>query len=432
MLEPMATEDPPATPLWRDRNFGLVWAGETLAQLGVQVGQIALPVIAIELLLATEFQVGALNAAGVAAFLLIGLPAGAWVDRWFKRRTMIVADLVRAGAVLAVPLLWYADALAVWHLYLVAGAIGVATVFFDVSYQSFVPFLVRAEQVPEANSKLEASFQVARIAGPGLGGLLLKVISAPTLMLADAIGYLVSAACLARARDHEVRPGGSGHGRLRDDIIEGLSFVSRHELIRPITFCTAVGNFGFTVVFTLTPLLVLREIGLEPWVMGVAFSAGAVGGILGALAAPRIGRWIGEGTMIPASAVAMGVALALVPLAAYAPNRPAALALIVLGELVIGFNILAYNVMQVSMRQRVCPPRLLGRMNASIRFVVWGVMPIAALLSGAVAGGIGVAPTMWIGTVIALFAAWPVLASPLRGLRTLPSGPTEPAPAERL
>ena len=124
MLEPMATEDPGTTPLWGDRNFGLVWAGETLAQLGMQVGQIALPVIAIELLLATEFQVGALNAAGVAAFLLIGLPAGAWVDRWLKRRTMIVADLLRAGAVLAVPLLWWAGDLAMWHLYAVAGVIG--------------------------------------------------------------------------------------------------------------------------------------------------------------------------------------------------------------------------------------------------------------------------------------------------------------------
>lgn len=419
----MATEHPAVTPLWRDRDFGYVWAGETVAQLGVQLGQIALPVIAIELLLAGEAEVGALRAAGVAAFLLVGLPAGAWVDRWLKRRTMIVADLVRAAAVVAVPLLWWAGDLAMWHLYAVAGVIGVATVFFDVSYQSFVPFLVRAEQVPEANSKLEASFQVARIAGPGLGGLLLKVISAPLLMAADAVGYAVSAACLARARDREERPEPVGRGRLRADIAEGLGFVWRHPLIRPITMCTAIGNAGFTVVSTLTPLLILRELGFEPWAMGAAFSIGAVGGILGAAASPRLGHRFGEGTTIPLTAVAMGLAMALVPLAALAPNRPVAFVVLVVAELVVSFNVLAYNVVQVSMRQRVCPPRLLGRMNASIRFVVWGVQPVAALLAGSVAAAIGVVPTMWLGTGIGMLAAVPVLASPLRGMRTLPSEP---------
>jgi MFS family permease len=418
----------PATgegPLWKDRNFGLVWAGETIAQFGVQLGHIALPVIAIELLRATEFQVGVLNAAGVAAFLLVGLPAGAWVDRWLKRRTMIWADLVRAAAVLAVPVLWFGDALAMWHLYVVAGIVGVGTVFFDVSYQSYVPILVRAEQVPDANSKLETTAQIARVAGPGVGGLLLKVISAPLLLVSDAIGYLVSAACLSRVRDHEVRRRPEEHGRLWDDIVEGLAWVWRHDLIRRITLCTSIGNLGFVVVFTLAPLLILRELGFEPWVMGLVFSVGAAGGILGAMATPRLGRAVGEGTVIPVSAVAMGLALALLPLAALAPADAVAFGLLVMGEFTISFTVLTYNIMQVSMRQRVCPRRLLGRMNASIRFVVWGVMPIGALASGAIATHLGVVATMWIGVAISLFSASLVLFSPLLGMKRLPDSPEE-------
>lgn len=418
----------PATgegPVWKDRNFGLVWAGETIAQFGVQLGHIALPVIAIELLRATEFQVGVLNAAGVAAFLLVGLPAGAWVDRWLKRRTMIQADLVRAAAVLAVPALWFGDALAMWHLYVVAGIVGVGTVFFDVSYQSYVPILVRAEQVPDANSKLETTAQIARVAGPGVGGLLLKVISAPLLLVGDAIGYLVSAACLSRVRDHEVRRRPEDNGRLWDDIVEGLAWVWRHDLIRRITLCTSIGNLGFVVVFTLVPLLILRELGFEPWVMGLVFGVGAAGGILGAMATPRLGRAIGEGTVIPVSAVAMGLALAGLPLAALAPSDAVAFGLLVVAEFIISFTVLTYNIMQVSMRQRVCPPRLLGRMNASIRFVVWGVMPIGALASGAIATHLGVVATMWIGVVISLFSASPVLFSPLLGMKRLPDSPEE-------
>ncbi|MDP3893278.1 MFS transporter [Nocardioides sp.] len=416
----------PATgegPVWRDRNFGFLWAGETVAQFGVQLGHIAMPVIAIELLRATELQVGILNAAGVAAFLLVGLPAGAWVDRWLKRATMIRADLVRAAAVLAVPALWFGDLLAMWHLYVVAAVIGVATVFFDVSYQSYVPILVRPEQVTDANSKLETTAQIARVAGPGVGGLLLKVISAPMLMVSDAIGYLVSAACLSRVRDHERPSRREDHGRLREDIAEGLGFVWRHDLIRRIMFCTSIGNLGFVLAFTLAPLLILRELDFDPWVMGAVFSVGAVGGIVGALATPWLGRWMGEGTLIPVSSLAMGAALAALPLAALAPSKTVAFVVLVIGEFTISFTVLAYNIMQVSMRQRVCPPRLLGRMNASIRFVVWGVMPIGALLSGVIATRVGVVPTMWVGVGITLLASAPVLFSPLLGMRRLPDRP---------
>lgn len=412
-------------PLRTDRDFRLFWFGESIAQLGFQVGLIAMPVIAVELLRASEFEVGVLAAASFAAFLLVGLPAGAWVDRWLKRRTMIRANLARAAAMVAVPVLWWADVLAMWQLYIVAAVIGVATVFFDVCYQSYVPILVRRDQVSQANSALETTAQVARIAGPGLGGLALKVIAAPLLMLADAVGYLVSALCLSRVRDEEQPSDPTTHGRLVDDIREGLSFVWRHDLLRRITACTSLSNLGNTMVFTLVPIVVLRTLGFEPWVMGVVFGVGSVGGIVGAAATPWLGRRLGEGTVIPLAAVASGVALAVVPLSLVVPRDPWSLVLLIGGELVLSFSVLAYNVSQVSMRQRICPPRLLGRMNASIRFVVWGVMPISALLSGVLATAIGLAPTLWLGVVIVILGSLPVLFSRLTGMAKLPDAPEE-------
>lgn len=409
--------------LLHDRDFRYLWAGETTSVLCREVGLLALPVVAVELLRATEFQVGALNAASMAAFLLVGLPAGAWVDRWRKRRTMIVADLVRMAAALVVPLLWFAGELQIWHLYVVAAVIGVGTVFFDVSYQSYLPFLVRSDQVPEANSRLEGTAQVARIAGPAVGGLMLKVISAPVLMLADAVGYLVSALCLRRIRDREVASEPDQHEPLVRAIAEGLRFVVRHPLIRQVTLCTSVGNVGATMVFTLLPILVLRRLGFEPWVMGLVFSVGALGGILGALLAARLGRLVGEGTLIPLSAALLGVSLLPVPMTVLAPDRLTAGMVLVAAEFLTSFGVLTYNVMQVSMRQRVCPPRLLGRMNASIRFLVWGGMPISSLAAGSLAGWIGLVPTLWIGAGITTVAMLPVLFSPLLGMRTLPTSP---------
>ncbi|MDP9821599.1 MFS transporter [Nocardioides massiliensis] len=421
-----------APPLAADPNFRRFWAGVTLGQLGAQLGHIALPVVAVQLLMASELELGVLNAAATAAFLLVGLPAGAWVDRWAKRRVMIRADVVRAVAISAIPVLWAFDALAMWHLYVVAAVIGVATVFFDVAYQSVLPFLVRREQVSDANGKLEGVAQVARVAGPAAGGLLLKVVSAPLLFVADAIGYAFSAFFLSRVHDREVPRVRAPEARLRTEIAEGLGFVLRHRLLVRIVACTTLSNLAFTLAFTLMPILVLRIIGLEPFWFGVVMGAGAVGGIVGAVLAPRIGRVVGEGTAIPLASLLGGATLALVPLSASLGSPYAAMGVLLLAEFCFSFSVLVYNVMQVSMRQRICPEHLLGRMNASIRFFVWGIMPLSALLSGVLGDRIGVVATMWVAVVLACLAAVPVVFSPLLGMKTLPDAPDaapEPAPS---
>ncbi len=407
-----------ARPLRKNASFLWLWLGEGISELGAQFSGLALPVLAVSLLGATEWQVGILGAAQTAAFLVVGLPAGAWIDRMLKRQVMIVADLVRVVALALVPALWFAGTLQIWHLYVIGAVIGVATVFFDVSYQSFIPVLLPSEQIGSANSKLEATSQVARIGGPGLAGALLTIVSAPVLLLADAVSYLVSAFALWRVRDTEKLRDPAERQSLPKEIAEGLHFVFAHQLLRRITLTTGSANFFGTLAMTLQTILILRILGLGPAGLGVIFSVGAVGGLLGALATPWLTKRVGEGTSVSLSALVSGIALAFVPLAGLLPQF--ALTILIVGAFIESFTVLVYNITQVTMRQRLTPPRLLGRMNSSIRFIVWGVMPISSLLSGLLGTTIGILPTMWIGAVGAVLGSGFALFSPLTGMKELP------------
>lgn len=421
--EPASRERPdaaePVGSLWRDANFLTLWSGQALAQVGSQVTELALPVLAVLLLQATEFEVGVLSAAGVAAFLVVGLPAGAWIDRMRKRRVMIWADAVRAIALLAVPALWWIGVLQMWHLVLVALVVGIATVFFDVSYQSVIPSLVRPSQIAEANGKLEATGQLANIAGPALGGWLIGAITAPLAIVATVGTYAASFVALTLTRDHEVPRAADDRAPIAREIGEGLRWVFGNPLLRRVVGTTGISNFFSTVSFTLLPIFLLRELGLTPAAMGVIFSLGSIGGLAGAAATPHIVRWIGEARAIPVSAIAFSTIALMLPLAATFPTF--AFGLLVVQGFVGSFAVLVYNITQVTFRQRITPGRLLGRMNASVRFCVWGVMPIAALLAGGLGTWLGVVPTMWIGAVGQLLSALCVVIGPFWMLRQLPA-----------
>lgn len=418
---------PPARKgsLWHDRNFLTLWSGQAFSQFGAQITELAIPVLAVLLLNATEFEVGVLNAANVAAFLIIGLPAGAWIDRMRKRHVMIWADGVRAVALATVPLLWWAGVLQMWHVIAVAIVMGVATVFFDVSYQSIIPSLVRPNQIAEANGKLQSTYELANIAGPGIGGWLVGVLTAPFAILATVGTYVFSLVALLFTRDHEERRAPEDHAPILHEIREGLKFVFTEKLLRRIVGFTASGNFFNTLATTLLPIFLLRELGFTPASMGLVFSLGAIGGFVGAIATPHIVRWIGEARAIPVSAIAMSVVAALLPIAALVPA--VAFPLLVAQSFIASFTVLLYNITQVTFRQRITPARLLGRMNASVRFVVWGVMPIAALLSGALGTWLGVVPTMWIGAVGQVLACLFVVIAPFWTMRELPDVHSESA-----
>lgn len=422
----MTTAAPP--PLWRHGDFRHLWASETVSQVGSQITQLALPVLAVTILSATPLQMGVLTALETAAFLLVGLPAGACVDRWRRKRVLVTGDLVRMVTLGSLPLAWALDALSLPQLFVVAAITGTATVFFDVAWQSYLPTLVAPAQVVDGNAKLSASQEVARVAGPGITGVLLQVVGAPLLIGFDAASFLLSAVFIGRIRHPDTVPDRAGRRPLRVEIGEGLGFVVRHRLLRRIVACTGTGNLFNSITATLLVLFALRYLHLPESVVGLVFSAGAVGGVVGALTGARFARWVGEGRAIPLSALVLVPFAALYPLAAVG----APVALLMVGSFGISWGVVVYNVTQVSFRQRLCPPRLLGRMNASVRFIVWGTMPLGGLLGGLLGTWLGVLPTLWIAAAGQVLAVLPVVLSPLLGMRELPDhlDETQPRPAE--
>jgi MFS family permease len=402
--------------LWRHHDFRQLWAAETVSQVGTQVTQLAFPVLAVTLLAATPLEMGVLTALETAAFLLIGLPAGAWVDRWRRQRVLVMSDLVRAAGLASLPVAWVLDLLTLLQLFVVAALIGTATVFFDVAYQSYLPVLVDRDQIVDGNGKLESSREVAHMAGPGLAGLLLKVLSAPVLIAADALSFLLSALFISRIRRVDDVPDRADRRPLRVEIAEGLGFVVRHPLLRRIVACTGTSNLFSAITSTLLVLFALRTLGLSQSTLGLVLSAGAVGGLLGAVTGPRFARLVGEGRAIPLSV------LLLLPFAACAPLAVLGAPAVLLAVSTFGFSwgTVAYNITQVSFRQRLCPPALLGRMNASVRFLVFGTMPLGGLLGGVLGTWFGVVPALWVAVAGQVLAALPVTLSPLIGMRELP------------
>jgi len=402
-------------------DFRRLWTGDALGQLGAQLTVLALPVLAVQTLAATEWEMGVLTAAEYAAFLLIGLPAGAWVDRMRKRRVLIVADLVRAAVLGAVVVTAATGHATIPLLIAAALVVSVATVFFDVSHQSYIPGLVGLDHLVEGNSKLQATASVAQVAAPALGGLLLRIIAAPALIAITVVTYLISAFAVGRIRQRETPPHPDTRRPLRTEIAEGLRFVVHEPYLRRIVACTSLANFGNAVSTAVLVIYVLRTLDLGTAAYGAIVSASAIGGLLGAVVAGRLAQWIGEGRIIPLSALVSAPAAALVPLAA--TSIIPAVPLLITGGAAFGFSVIVYNVAQVSFRQRVCPPPLLGRMNASVRFIVWGSMPIGGLLGGWLGTHLGVLPTLWVSVGFMALAALPVVLSPLIRMRDLPGAP---------
>jgi MFS family permease len=402
--------------LWRHRDFRQLWAAETISQVGTQITLLAMPVMAVTLLHATPFEMGVLTALETVAFLVIGLPAGAWVDRWRRKRVLVVNDLIRVVALGSLPVAWAFGVLSLPLLFVIAVVTGTARVFFDVAYQSYLPTLVAPTQVVSGNAKLAASEQVALVAGPGVTGVLLRILGAPLLIAFDALSFLLSALFIGRIRHVDAVPETSGRRRLRSEIAEGLLFVVRHPLLRRIVACTGLFNLLSSMTMALLVLFVLRTLDLSESTLGTVFSVGAVGGILGATTAAWFARWVGEGRSIPVSVlVSAGFGLCI-PLAAVV----APVALLILGWFGVAWGVVVYNVTQVSFRQRLCPPRLLGRMNASVRFIVFGTMPLGGLIGGVLGEWLGVTATLWIAALGGFAACLPVVLSPLMGMRDLP------------
>lgn len=416
----VATARPALPPLSRNRAFRLLWLGEGISVLGNATSLVLLPLTAVVAFDAGPGWMGALATAAWLPWLLIGLPAGAWVDGLPARRVMITADLISAAAYASIPLAWWLDALTLTQLLLVALAGGAATVFFRAAYSAFLPQVVPAAQLEAANGRLFGTESAMQVAGPGVGGLLAQWFTAAFGVLLDALSFVVSAVCLWR-----IRPEGEAAARpeaptpLRTRIAEGVRFV-RHD--RYLPWLTAVGglaNLGHTGLGALLVLFLVRDLGLDPSGVGLVMALGSCGGLVGALLATPLSRRIGSGHASTVFMLGAGLPCLLVPLAA--PG--AGVALVPVGLFLAGVFVVAGNVVRGAWRQRYVPLRLMGRVVTTTQLVNFGTMPVGGLLSGVLGAQLGVRATIAVMAVVVLVSSLLFLLSPFRGLRDLPAPP---------
>ena len=408
--------------LWRHGDFLRLWTGETISQFGSQISQLAIPFTAILVLDATAFEVAALTTVEFLPFIIFTLPAGVWVDRMRRRPILIAGDVGRAVLLGSIPIAYILDVLTLGQLFVVGFLVGICTVFFDVAYQSYLPSLVERNQIIEGNSKLEITRSAAQIGGPGLGGVLIEVFTAPYAVLLDAVSFAASAFAIFRIRAVEVTPptverSAGKKPSMWTELKEGLRFVLSNPNLRAQAGCTSTSNFFSSVSFSIILVYAVRELDLSPGLIGFVFSLGALGGLLAALTATRISARFGIGPTTIVMAAFFGPTVILY---AIAPSGNAAVPLLVTAQLIFGFTVVVYNIVQVSYRQAICPPRLQGRMNSVMRFIVWGTIPLGTLAGGALASWIGLRETIVVGAIGGGLAVFWIVFSPQRHLRDMP------------
>ncbi|MER8041683.1 MFS transporter [Streptomyces sp. NPDC094032] len=402
------------------RNFRLLLVGETTSKLGTSVTSVLLPLVAVGSLHASPFMMGVLTAAPWLPWLVIGLPAGAWVDRLAPRRVMLVCNAVSAAVFVSVPFAWWLGALTMVHVLAAALASGTAAVFFSTAYSAYLPRLVATDALMERNARLQAGDQAARVAGPGLGGLIAQTVgSAPGLLL-DAASFVVSSLCLTAIRAERPRPAPAApRRRLGREIADGLRFVAGDAWVRAVTAFGAAVNLAMAGFQAVQIVFLVRTVGVGSDTLGWLVSCGGLGGVLGGLAAGRLARRLGTARallVVHLTAAPFGL------LAALAGDGPRLL-LFVLGTGVMFAGVVACNVVIVSFRQAYCPPELLGRVTATTLFLNYSTIPLGALLGGSLATLLGARATMWVVTAALLAAGGFLLLGPLRGLRDLPGAP---------
>lgn len=412
-----------STP-WRITDFRTLFTASALSQLATNVGYVAMPLVAVIALHAGPGQVGALAALSTAAFLVIGLPAGAWVDRLSHRRVLVAADLARAVLLASVPLAWWGGVLSLRQLYAVVLLNGCATVFFDVASQSVLPRLVSSDTLVRANSDINTLIAVGNVAGRSAGGGLVALLTAPAAVLCGAVAYLGSALRLTALRPTPTAPPPPGpRPGLREQIGEGVRHVFGNPELRALALTAALGNLGSAVINTMLPIWFVRHLGYSSALLGLFWAAGGVGLLLGARAAPRAAARLGYGRTLGIAGVCLAPFGLLVPMV----GRGAWLPLAGAGWFVAMFKVGMDNVLGVSLRQRMTAAPLLGRMNATFRFLLTGALAVGAALSGVLGEAVGIQATLWVGGAFVSTAFLPVFLSPVRRRRALPEQAGPPA-----
>ncbi|WP_410618319.1 MFS transporter [Amycolatopsis sp. cmx-8-4] len=399
--------------LWGNRGFRLLWTGETTSMLGSMVASTALPLVAVITLGASTFQVALLTAVAWLPWLLIGLPAGAWVDRLPKRPVMLACNTVSMAVFGSVPLAAVLGVLTMPYLLVAALLGGVAKVFFTLAYRAYLPALVSAGELLEANSKLQGSESATQVGGPGLAGLLAQAFGPVSGVLADAVSFGVSVLCVRAIRVREtVVP--VERTPLHSQIAEGLRFVAGDRYLRSLMVFGAVSNLALTGYSSIQIVFLSRTLGAGPGLVGLVLALAGLGGVLGAALAGRLGARFGTARAFLLCEVAAAPMMVFGPLSG--PGWR--LSLFVVGVFGVCAGVVASNVLTTTFRQGYCPPELFGRITSSASLAAYGTIPLAGVLGGVLGEVIGVRETLWVASVV-LVAALPILA-PFRKLRDFP------------
>jgi MFS family permease len=411
-------------PLLRETEFRRFWIGQTISLFGDQVSMLALPIVAVVVLQADATQMGLLTAVGLVPHLLFSLPAGVWLDRVHqRRRVMILADVGRAAVIAVVPVVFVTGWLNIELLFGVAFVVGTLAVVFDISWNTMFVSVAKREQYVEASALLNGSRSISSVGGPAIAGMLIEIIRAPLTLLADSLSFLGSALFLSRIRAPEP-PIAHVPGSVREQLLSGLWFLARDPIIRPTLLSVSTLNFFNYCFAALFILYATTYLQVDPGLLGLALGAGAVGSVIGAFIASRVGRVLGLGRAYILGLILFPASLILVPIAGPQPidggPAPLVLALLFAAEFGAGLGVMILDINVSAMLLARVPDRIRGRASGAFRFVNMGIRPIGAAVGGILGGLIGVRETLLIVTVAQLAGVLWLIGSPIPGIRDMP------------
>jgi MFS family permease len=421
MTETEALPPEAAQSLWRNGDFLKFWSGETLSLFGTQVTTLALPLTAVLVFGAGPEALGLLRFVQLVPYLFFALVFGVWVERCRRRPVMLGANAARMVLIGLVPVLAALHALNLPLLLAFAFGIGIAGVLFDVSWLSYVPTLVRHKRyLVEANSKLAVTSTASDTAGPGVAGVLISALTAPVAMAVDAGSYLVSMVSLALIRTPEKRPDPPAQKRrLLPELLDGLRWVFGNRYLRAVALVGGFCNFFLMANSSLFVIYAVRDKGLSPTLLGITFSIGAFGGLVGALVSNAIVRRLRLGLVYAVSVSSIFLSLLLIP---SAQGPKAVLEVTFIASLFIGyFGVAVSNVVIVSMRQTLTPSTLMARMTAAMRTLMYGGGSLGGLAATLLGGAFGTHTALWVIAVGAALTVIPILLSPVARLHTMPT-----------
>jgi MFS family permease len=387
--------------------------------VGDQFTVLAFPLAAVIVLHASPSQMGILQALGTLPFLLLGLVAGVWADRYRRRRLMILSDVSRALLLLSVPLAFLLGSLSIYLLYVVTFGAGMFTVVFDVTYQAYLPSLVDPGQLIDANGRLQGSASVASVVGPGLAGSLISVVAAPFAILFDSLSFIWSALSLGSIKKKEALLPRDSRRPILQEIGTGLGLVLHNGKLRSIAACTATSNLFSSIIGAVVVLYAVERLGMTPFLIGTMFALASLGSVLGALAARGLAVSLKVGPLIMVSALVsdLGGLLVIPAVPPYGGS------FLIAAYFVMSFGGVVYNINQVSYRQALVPVSLQGRLNATMRFIVWGTLPIGALLGGVIGQAVGLYPALVVGAIGGSFSFLWLVFSQVRDVKSIPTSP---------